>query len=222
MARLLHGDLRQRIRALEACQACSDRALILEAATMLIALPDPWSRRVALGLVKGHRLVELFPRALELLRDDSLAEFAAETLGDLGDPRAVLPLMEAFAGDRLDLKRGAALALEKLDVAGCREGFLEACRGRLGSADPMLRAQALREAGQLVHADAIPVLVLGLSDDDRRVRLAAVRSLGRLDDERIRAPLQEAAQDPDDEVKSTAARTLEALGRPPVEIDPLF
>ncbi len=57
---------------------------------------------------------------IEALKDEDpeVREAAAENLGDIGDPRAIVPLVEALDDEDPDVRSEAYRALEKLGWQG--------------------------------------------------------------------------------------------------------
>lgn len=113
-----------------------------------------------------------------------------------------------------------------LVLAGCKEAAPTLVGGKsashwvaaLGSADPAARKTAAFKLGNAGAIDpaVLPALTAALHDDDATVRLEAIVALAK-----IGPQAREAAgalenlrhNDPVEQVRATAARGLEALGR---------
>ena len=133
---------------------------------------------------------------------------AARALGELGDARAVQPLIAALAYNDWNVRRGAANALGQLGGALAVEPLIAA----LGDQDWGVREAAARALGKLGDARAVQPLIAALADQDSTVREAAARELGKLGDARAVQPLIAALADQDSTVREAAARELGKLG----------
>jgi HEAT repeat protein len=162
----------------------------------------------ALGQLK---CLEALPFLINLLlydyngRDHQQA--AAWALGELGDPRAVAPLLEVI--DRVGVAEEALAALGQIGSTAAVPGILD----RLGDIwwYPGL-ARAAQALGDLADPRAATALAGFVRDAQMSldVRRAAVTALGRITDPSVIEPLVEALGDSDDITAQTAA---EALGR---------
>jgi HEAT repeat protein len=156
--------------------------------------------------LRDPRAVEPFIQALRRHSNSYLREWAAEVLGELGDARAIDPLVEALVdpgdSDRADpmaVRRAAATALAKLGEVDFR--------ALGGIDDPTHGLRRLAESGD---PRLLRPLLWRLRDArDSGVRVDAAAALGRLDDPRAVRPLIAATRDGDREVRSQA---YEALG----------
>jgi HEAT repeat protein len=98
-----------------------------------------------------------------------------------------------------------------------REGVFERLLPAFDDPDPGVRAALAAQIEQLFDPRAVDPLLAALEDADAQVRVAAARSLGimacRVDDQRVAMALAAVAeQDPDPQVRSTAAQSLSRLG----------
>jgi arylsulfatase A-like enzyme len=109
-----------------------------EARELLAALAKLRARSATLPLVR-------------LLEDVRLRPFVVDALGEIGDPRALGPLLATFAVERyVDVRPKEARALQRL---GAREALLAPLRRFAGVPDPMIEAlDVAGEAGLLVPA----------------------------------------------------------------------
>lgn len=103
---------------------------------------------VALARIRARTATPLLVRALEDVR---LRPFVVDALAEIGDPRAVAPLVATFAVERyVDVRPKEARALQRL---GAREALLAPLRRFAGVPDPMTEAlEVARDAGLLVPA----------------------------------------------------------------------
>lgn len=115
-------------------------------------------------------------RALGYERDARVRGAAAETLGDMGDARAVEPLLSVLQDKDGNVRRSAATALGKLGDTRAVDALVATLRVY----PPEARKAAAEALGKLGDARAVEPLVVALKDKDRRVQLAAAEALTRL------------------------------------------
>jgi HEAT repeat protein len=139
--------------------------------------------------------------------DRDVAAAAARSLGRLGDPAAVKPLVEALAGGRLP-RAACAHALLSLGRAAVPE-----LRLLLDQADDdaELKAFVVELIGLLGHPSESTELVRLLRDPSAEVRARAARALGRLGAEDAAAELRAALADRIPFVRATVAHALGAI-----------
>ncbi|MDB5217885.1 MAG: Choline-sulfatase [Myxococcaceae bacterium] len=108
------------------------------------------ARELLAALSKIHARTAA-PVLARSLADVRLRPYVAETLGELGDPRALAPLLATFAGERyVDARPKEARALVRL---GAKDALLPPLRRFAGVPDVMVEAIELaRDAGLLVPA----------------------------------------------------------------------
>ena len=130
---------------------------------------------------------------------------AARILGQIREPLALRPLIDALKDPDDWVRTGAAIALGNLLDPAATEPLI-AC---LRDTHPSVRAAAAEALGQLRDLTAgEPVLPL-LQDNQASVRAAAARALGRIGDIITTEPLIGLLDDPDREVR---VASIEALG----------
>ena len=109
----------------------------------------------------------------------------AETLSELGDARAVGPLIAALRDPQPGVRFEAAWVLGKLrDPAAL--GPLAAA---LKDSNAKVRAHAAYALGQLADKRAVAPLIAALKDDNSFVATCAAQALGELADRRALGPL---------------------------------
>ncbi|MFC1596929.1 HEAT repeat domain-containing protein [Planctomycetota bacterium] len=167
------------------------------------------------------RPVDLLIERLES-QDWQSRHAACETLGQLGDARAVQSLIGRLAdtgseryGEGRTVARAACVALGRLGDAQAVEPLIE----RLDASDERVRQAACEALGLLGDARAAPPLIGRLTDTgggqyphERAVARAACAALGRLGDIRGVEPLIERLDDSDSGVHQAALEALEQLG----------
>jgi HEAT repeat protein len=138
----------------------------------------------------------------------SVRRDAAETLGKMGDVRAVEPLLTAAVSDTDAIVRSsAAMALQHVDEARAVKSLI----GVLCEANWFRRWYAT-EALVRIGKNAVPALVAALEDPDSNVRRHAARALGKIGEARAVKPLAAALRDGHEEVRREAAQALREIG----------
>ena len=167
-------------------------------------------------------------------------------MGQLGDKRAVDPLINALADDEYQVRQAAAEALGQLGDKRAVDPLIKAlvdghsdvrkaaaeALGQLGdvAVDPLtkillddnsdIRRSAAEALGQLGDKRAVDPLINALADDEYWVRQAAAEALGQLGDKRAVDPLIKALVDGHSDVRKAAVKALVQLGD--VAVDPLI
>lgn len=108
--------------------------------------------------------------------EDAMREVLGRVLGEVATPSLDMDMPE-FAGDKLpELRAAAARALSHADPSLALEILSELAR------DPVwfVRLRAVVSLGKFSNSQAIPALLLGLTDSNRLVRIRAAESLVEL------------------------------------------
>ncbi|MCQ8893979.1 MAG: HEAT repeat domain-containing protein [Methanolinea sp.] len=171
-------------------------------------------------------------------KDTAVQYEAADALGELRDPSAVLPLMEVLTQDRYSgVRWKAAESLAKIGSPAV-EALIGALRHPdedvrwkaaialgeigdvaavppliqlLGDTDRFVRSRAAYALGEFGPA-ATPSLCEALSADDPAIRQGAARALRKIRDPAARDALTRAMTDPDESVRAAVLEALMALG----------
>jgi HEAT repeat protein len=167
-----------------------------EAGAAYWAALGKWSECVEIGAPAVGPLVE----AVKLGPDASTRFHAAESLGEIGDSRAVEPLLGALNDDTLFVRQHVAGALAKI-------GWVPD-RGPAGAAFWATKGEWAKCAE--MGAPAVEPMLVALEDHEPERREAAARTLGLIGDRRAVAGLTIAQKDPHVRVREAAA---EALGK---------
>lgn len=123
----------------------------------------------------------------------SLRKTSIRTLAELGDKRAVEPLIACLKHDDPDTREVAAKALGNLGDERAVQPLITVMKA---DPDASVRQQAAEALGKLGSKRAVEPLIAALQDDkDRFVRHAAARALGRIGDDRAIEPLRKALCD---------------------------
>jgi len=140
-----------------------------------------------------------------LYKNRAVRQAAAESLGELGDTRAVEPLIVALEDSDSLVRHRAAEALGKLGDKRAVEPLIIALQGK----NVEVRCAAARALGEIWDARAVDPLIAVLQDEDVEVRRAATRALGEIEDAQVAEPLI-AALGP---IRREATEKLKALKR---------
>lgn len=237
------------VTALQDEQAAVRRAAA-EALEALNWQPDqPISEaRYLIAAQKWDRLAELGPVALApaviALRDKQwqIRRSSAQLLGQIGDDRAVEPLLAALADEKADVWLAAAIALTRLGwqpdrpASGVKLWIAQqkwadlirlAPRGpivalliaALDSHEATICAGAAGALGEIGSPDAVEPLIAALQDRrwDEQVAPQIAAALGRLGRPEAVKPLLETLYYGADPVAAAAVEALTTIGQPAVE-----
>jgi HEAT repeat protein len=155
----------------------------------------------------GEDAVEPLIRILE----DENQPFIATTLGLIGDPRAVKPIIRAWRADRdswwqFDMKN----ALFLISDPAALDPLVEALQGK--GVSPGRRWLAAMALGWLKDARAMEPLIQALKDEDTDLREHAAEALGEIGDTGAVEALIEALWDERERVRETAIEALKNIG----------
>jgi HEAT repeat protein len=151
----------------------------------------------------------VLPQLEERLRgpDPAIREGVARVMGEVGDRRAVGPLLEALQGAG-DTGRNSAAALIQIADPAAVEPLIEL----LGNQGEQVRLYAAYALGGLKDRRAVPALTRTLADASSSVRGIAAHALGQIGSRDATGPLVAALEDPSAHVRSTAASALARIG----------
>lgn len=182
----------------------------------------PPQRITAIKEAGFRRLKEAVPALIECLYDPeaSISLVATESLGAIGDERAIEPLMEvANKHDQEVAKAAEEFMGGELMVIGAQPNF-DSQNGNNGEGPVDYKAMVVFKVDQLpleyFQPDGTPIprteLVLkGLKDDNEQLRQMAAKAAIGLESEEVVEPLTEALNNPL-ESESVRAMAAEALG----------
>jgi regulator of sigma E protease len=160
-------------------------------------LPAAQARRVEdalLGVIGGDDDLEVRRRALEAVSFSGRPE-----VGDL--------IEQAYASPDRPYRVSAVFAMGRSADPRWSERVL----AELDSADPELRYEAARAAGELELQDAVPALQRLLEEGEVQVREAAIWSLGQVGGDQARESLLDLLQDAEDDERDFIEDALENL-----------
>ena len=165
----------------------------------------------ALGELKDPRAVPILLEALSNRSDDWIyREMAARALGEIGDSRAVGPLISAAY--MADTRHDAIEALAKIGAPEAVDALIEA----LDEGEEADTLEAAKAGLLRIGPPAVPALVKEMEPFSReypgnRKRATVAEILGELCDVRAEAPLRNAAKDASPLVRKNAAQALEQI-----------
>ena len=136
-------------------------------------------------------------------KDVELKIVAIETLGEIGDERAIKPLIFCLRDDSHLVRKSAADSLCKFGDAA-----LDPLVYSLRDSRETVRQAAAEALGRLGNKKAAKPLARLLTDRDNDVRKTAIESLGILKDDRTVKSLVSLLEDNDSSIREAAARGL--------------
>lgn len=160
----------------------------------------------------GQKAVDALVEALRV-EDAKYRQRAATALGEIGDPRAVEPLIAMFMAG--NVPGAAAQALGRLGDVRAVEPLLNAVKGpkggrglvRLATVESALRQIISKQTEQTSVSES---LIRALTDENPRLRMFAAKGLGMIGGESAVGALTEVLKDKDRKVQKAARKALRA------------
>jgi HEAT repeat protein len=152
------------------------------AARALVSIRDP--RAVdALVIALKHERVKR--RMIGYMGDPDVLQAAAEGLGEIGDARAIEPLIEALVTGKENVRTAAANALKQIDPNWTKteaaKHTVPFLAGHLRGSGSLARQAAAETLSKIGDTRAIEPLVVALPDDDSFTRWAVREALNVID-----------------------------------------
>jgi HEAT repeat protein len=144
---------------------------------------------------------------IAVLNDDKTGIRAADALAQIGKP-SVEPLTDALKHESPIGRRNAALALGKIGDDRGVNSLIHA----LKDSDLIVRRNAVQALGEIRDTSAVEPLIDALTDKVPVVRRYAASALGEIEDKRAVLPLIGALKDYDAIVRINAASALNHMG----------
>jgi HEAT repeat protein len=161
------------------------------------------------GAAHGLGLFWVLPAVSELgSRVGGLRQAAAETLGKLGDPRAVKPLIAALKDENAEVRQAAAEALGEIGDPHAVEPLIAVLKDE----NAEVRQAAAEALGEIGDSHVVEPLIASLGDKDINVRRAATDALVEIG--QSVQPLISALGDELSAVCEAVARALGEIGDP--------
>lgn len=170
---------------------------------------------------------------ISLLNKNKVARWAARALGDIGDVRAVEPLIAALRVEPYLLPEEyvadvAAWALGKIGDSRAVEPLIAVLEGREGGIPESAyilrnggsqvvdlvepRIAAIEALGSIGGSHAVDALITALERGTKGTRSAAIKALGKMGDLRAVQPLIALLKDRDKDIRKLAIEALGELG----------
>ena len=157
----------------------------------------------------GDTVSGVVPALIAALKDPDpkVREAAANSLGQLEDPRAIPGLIEASHDANSDVRAAALQSLSRFEDPRVVDPMILALK------DPNrdVRQDAAQSLGHFKDPRTLRPLTAALSDSSADVRQAAAQSLGELGDAQAAPALGGALKDPKADVRQAAAQALGEL-----------
>jgi len=164
-----------------------------------------WEELRALGEQAIGPLLQVFPDKL-----GSEEYHVILTLGEIGDVRAVEPLIKALKErSRSTNSTAIARALGEIGDARAVEPLIQALTDKTNY---LLRSSVASALGKIGDVEAVDPLIKALNDDDFRVRMIAVVALGEIGDARAVDPIIQALEKEGKDFRMGAAWAFARIG----------
>jgi len=152
------------------------------------------------------------PSLIEMLKDDDeyMLQSAAEALGQIGDTRAVEPLIHLLDHPKKGPKWRTVVALGKLKDKRATMPLIAVANRKTD--DAQTRFNACQSLGQIGDTAATTNLIKLLNDAVSGVRSGSAAALGQIKDKRAVEPLLDMLEDTEWNVRSSAVAALGDLG----------
>jgi HEAT repeat protein len=180
---------------------------------------------VALGKLQNPRatgiLLKVLHGRVDTVPFTEMARLrAVESLGRIGDERAIRPLFQFI---RHELERqgtcdGQIFSCVRRTLAQIGQQHPRTFYEVMQDPDDYIRSEAARVLRAILEPESVPVLIKALNDVNYVVRIQAAEALGLLGDSQAEEALRYALKDVNRDVRSTARRALEIVEkghRPP-------
>lgn len=150
------------------------------------AFPLPARRRAAKALFRlaNKEQTEALVTALQIENDRAVRITLIQTLGKLGDDKALPGLLHSLKDREAQVRLEAAEALARYNSEAAFQALLAALKQKGEDDDRFVRQYAAEALGKLADRRAFDPLVAALKDPSELVRPAAATALGRLGDRR--------------------------------------
>lgn len=132
------------------------------------------------------------------------------SLGEIGDPRAIDPLIKSLRSNDRWIRRSAANALSRINDPRIIEPLVWHL-SEANEPDPEVRRSAAEALARMYPVSALEPLAQALHDSSLSVRLLAGVALGRIGQPATETLLK-ASKDPDTKVRDIAVATLGTIG----------
>lgn len=162
----------------------------------------------AAGIIENEPI--LVDALISALRDDSewVRVYSAISLGRSGDERSIVPLIRCFTDRNGEVHRNVIASFKRLG----EKVFVELIKC-MESEDPDLRKNSALAIGEMHDERGLDHIIMLLEDSDAEVRAIAAQALGNFPCTKCRAVLQHALGDSELRVRTSAIKSIAALGK---------
>lgn len=170
-------------------------------------LPMASSTISILGDLKESSAVESLIGVLKYFKDTKVRYAAVKALGEIGDTRSILPLIETLHDKDTRVREGAAEALRKMGQA-----VVAPLMTTLSGDNLHIRYFAIVLLGDLKNSRAVaPLIVILKNSESWALRFEAARALGKIKDPIAVGSLREALNDKDTYVREGVEAALQEI-----------
>jgi len=158
---------------------------------------------------KSEQAVNKVPEFITALKnkDVDVREHAADTLGLIGDERAVVPLIHSLGDSEHSVRSSAAYALGRIGDKRAVEPLIIA----LLNEKSVVPGSVVKALGLIGDTRAVEPLIMILMDKDKFPRRDVPKALGLIGDKRAVEPLTQSLRDSNELVRKYAAEALEKI-----------
>lgn len=184
-------------------------------------LHDPEKSSHAAGVLSRLKDPSSVPKIIEALKSKNkdVRWFAAGTLGDIGDKRAVPHLEKMLLNDP---EKGPRWAAAKALVKIPDKSSVPALIKRINDDDKYVRESCIRALGGIKDPAAIPHIITALKDKETSIKWAAISALAQFDDPRVVPALLDTLTDKEESIRWTVSEALVKFGDEPRVISALI
>lgn len=172
---------------------------------------------IALGELQSSSAVDALIAGLQD-EDTFIVQNSVRALGDIGDVKAIAPLMERYRTADSDLQDRIAKALGAIATAQANtpQPVIESLSAYTTDADANVRRVSLQTLGEMAHPATLPLLTPAAQDAESSVRQVALWALGKTADPQVIPTLSAALQDGDAAVREAVVKGLSNINDPQV------
>jgi len=164
--------------------------------------------------MKAKRDVNGLIKALDYEKASEVRHAAAKALGEIGDTRAVEPLIARLNDNEVDMRKNVVEALGKIGDARAVQPLIAVQKDK--NEEFGVKLSVSSALNNISDPRAIEIFIAALKDDHTGVRSDAAKALGNIGDVRAVQPLVTALKD-DSSLRDEAAKALSKLDWEPDE-----
>jgi len=157
----------------------------------------------------ASELHELAAGAADDPRQSAIVMSALQSLGSREGVLSAQDLTAFYESGSKEVQLAAASALAARGDESLSLKFQEQRKGDLSHADPLVRAAAVRDLGQVHSQTSLPLLLPLLADKNEEVRMAALNAVAQSDDPSVLEQIRPLVNDSSELVRRIATRMVE-------------